>query len=415
VRGWWRRAALASVERLERPGPWWRAAMALPSALYGGASRLRIAARARDAVVLPVPVVSVGALSVGGSGKTPAARLVAELLRARGIVAGVVGNGRAPDEERLLRAWLGEGAIVGAGRVREEAGRAAIAAGARVLVLDDGYQYTRLRRALDIVCVDARDPLEGGRVLPAGRLREPAAGLARAHLLWTAIDAEAGTGDAGAGGAGAGAGDPAAGDPAAGNAGAGADDPGAGDPGAGNAGAGADDPGAGDPGATAGTGDERAAAAGATAAEAVAARVAAAARGAGWRGGAADVVVALAEPVRPAALAAGAPVLVCTGVARPERVAAAARAAGLDVRGLHALPDHADLDAAEELALRARARAAGAALLVTEKDAARLRLGALARGGGAHVLLQEVRLVHGEARLQQALDAVAALARGGRP
>src|SRR5215467_15995356 len=156
-----------------------------------------------DRGVLPArrlagPVVSVGNLSVGGSGKTPFVLLLGELLRARGVkfdilsrgygrktkgVALVEPSGSASafgDEPLLMARKLGVPVIVGEDRY--EAGRFAEGKfGAQLHLLDDGFQHRALMRDFDIVMVtpdDARD-----RLLPAGRLRESLASLRRADAV----------------------------------------------------------------------------------------------------------------------------------------------------------------------------------------------------------------------------------------
>src|SRR5215467_11675893 len=156
-----------------------------------------------DRGVLPArrlagPVVSVGNLSVGGSGKTPFVLLLGELLRARGVkfdilsrgygrktkgVALVEPSGSASafgDEPLLMARKLGVPVIVGEDRC--EAGRFAEGKfGAQLHLLDDGFQHRALMRDFDIVLVtpdDARD-----RLLPAGRLRESLASLRRADAV----------------------------------------------------------------------------------------------------------------------------------------------------------------------------------------------------------------------------------------
>lgn len=175
--------------------------------LYGLAVRLRNARFDRGIGVLDgaIPVVSVGNLTVGGTGKTPlVARLARELAEAgrraavvsrgyggragRGPV--VVSRGTGPavsaeiagDEPAMLASRLpGIPVVVGSDRVRGV--EAARDLGADVAILDDGFQHRRLRRALDVVVVDGARPFGNGRLLPAGPLREPPASLARAGLL----------------------------------------------------------------------------------------------------------------------------------------------------------------------------------------------------------------------------------------
>ena len=184
-----------------------RAATALPAAAFGVAVRIRNAMldRRRPERVPGIPVVSIGNLAVGGTGKTPlcawvARRLVLErklpaiVSRGYGGSAGpgpiIVSTGDGPrvnarlcgDEPHLLAKSL-PGTIVVVGSDRVAGVRAAAAAGAHCVVLDDGFQHRRLHRDLDIVLLDGRDPFGGGRLLPSGRLREPPSSLARAGLV----------------------------------------------------------------------------------------------------------------------------------------------------------------------------------------------------------------------------------------
>jgi tetraacyldisaccharide 4'-kinase len=175
--------------------------MSLLSSIFGVGVRSRNMlydrgiARARK---LEAPVVSVGNLSVGGSGKTPFVLLLGELLKARKVkfdiltrgygrrtrgVARVDPGGLAQDfgdEPLLLARRLGVPVIVGEDRY--EAGVfAEKSLGPQLHLLDDGFQHRALARDFDIVLVtpeDARD-----RLLPAGRLREPLTSLSRADAV----------------------------------------------------------------------------------------------------------------------------------------------------------------------------------------------------------------------------------------
>jgi tetraacyldisaccharide 4'-kinase len=168
-----------------------RLALAAASGPYGLAVALRGAAY--DTGLLPVarvdvPVISVGNLTLGGTGKTPLVAWVVRLLRAAGHVPAVVsrGYGARPGEtsdEAAELAVVLPGVIHVANRDRATAARTAIAAGATVVVLDDGFQHRRLHRDLDIVAVDATDPYGCGRLFPRGLLREPLRGLARAGAV----------------------------------------------------------------------------------------------------------------------------------------------------------------------------------------------------------------------------------------
>lgn len=136
-----------------------------------------------------VPVISVGNLTVGGTGKTPMVIEIARRLRDAGRRPAVLTRGyrgRAAgeaDEVRELRAALPDvPVLVDPDRVAGAAAARRLHA-ADCLVLDDGFQHRRLARDLDIVLVDALRPWGGGRLLPAGRLREPPASLGRAGLV----------------------------------------------------------------------------------------------------------------------------------------------------------------------------------------------------------------------------------------
>lgn len=169
--------------------------------LYGAATALRNTLFDRGVLssrCLQQPVVSVGNLSVGGSGKTPFVIALGELLKARGIRFDVLsrGYGRKTrgvlvvepdgnaadfgDEPLLIARRLSVPVIVGESRY--EAGRVAEAKFQPQLhILDDGFQHRSLARDFDIVLMTERD--FKGRLLPAGRMREPLSSLARADAV----------------------------------------------------------------------------------------------------------------------------------------------------------------------------------------------------------------------------------------
>ena len=184
-----------------------RALLIPPSWLYRCALALRNRHYDRPSAVraVSVPVVSVGNVTVGGTGKTPIVSWIAEQLQSMGRKPAIVSRGyggaagrgpvfvsrgggplcdaaKAGDEPVQLAAGLpGVRVVVGSDRW---AGAAAAAAdGADVVILDDGFQHRRLARDLDIVLLDASNPFDNGRVIPAGRLREPLDALGRADVV----------------------------------------------------------------------------------------------------------------------------------------------------------------------------------------------------------------------------------------
>jgi tetraacyldisaccharide 4'-kinase len=175
--------------RHENAARLWTASSANPSVwplqplalLYSGAVRARRAAYASGLAHserVGVPVISVGNLTVGGSGKTPIAGWVIDQLRRRSHTPALLHSGYADDEPQLHRLWRPTVPVY-AGKDRIASARAAIAAGATVIVLDDGFQHLRLARNLDIVLVPADSWVQPRRLLPAGPWREPLSALRR--------------------------------------------------------------------------------------------------------------------------------------------------------------------------------------------------------------------------------------------
>jgi tetraacyldisaccharide 4'-kinase len=188
--------------------PWWTAPLA---ALYGGVVRLRRRLYRLgwlSGVRLPVPVLVVGNISVGGTGKTPLTIALAEALRARGFRPGVVSRGyggteRGPallgetpdpahfgDEPCLIRA---AGTPVAVGRDRPAAARLLIDAGCDAIIADDGLQHYRLQRDIEMCVIDGARRFGNARLLPAGPLREPLVRLAGVDFrICNGVGAEAG-------------------------------------------------------------------------------------------------------------------------------------------------------------------------------------------------------------------------------
>ena len=129
-----------------------------------------------------VPVISVGNIAVGGTGKTPFTSWLAVRLATRGETPVIVHGGYADDEPSLHRMWTPQLAVI-VDRDRVRACRAAHAAGASVVVLDDAFQHRRLDRDLDIVLVSVERWSNDMRLLPRGPWRESPAALRRADLI----------------------------------------------------------------------------------------------------------------------------------------------------------------------------------------------------------------------------------------
>ncbi len=136
-----------------------------------------------------VPIVSVGNLTLGGTGKTPLVCWLARWFSARGVRVAVVSRGygakpgEANDEALELRQSLPEVPHL-QNPDRVAAARKAVAEfKAQLIVLDDGFQHRRIGRDLDIVLLDALEPFGFGHVFPRGMLREPVEGLRRADVV----------------------------------------------------------------------------------------------------------------------------------------------------------------------------------------------------------------------------------------
>jgi tetraacyldisaccharide 4'-kinase len=183
--------ALVSGERRGIAAAVARGTLSLASWGYGAAVALRnrlYDARVFQAHAAGVPVVSVGNLTLGGTGKTPIVELVCRWFLGRGrrvvvLSRGYAAHGSRNDEALVLQANLPSVPHL------QHRDRVAIARRAcrehqpHVLVLDDGFQHRRLARDLDIVLIDCTQPFGYGRLFPRGLLREPLAGLRRAHLI----------------------------------------------------------------------------------------------------------------------------------------------------------------------------------------------------------------------------------------
>src|SRR5271168_3751530 len=173
---------------------------------YGAAAHLRARAYRRGILKqqhLNGTVISVGNLTTGGTGKTPMVLWIAERLLAEQKNVGILtrgyrgekiapahGNNSAAaastttsDEVCLLQSRLGDRVQFGVGANRYQQGRELANRGVSWFVLDDGFQHLQLARDVDIVLIDSTNPFSGGRLLPAGHLREPRSALARADII----------------------------------------------------------------------------------------------------------------------------------------------------------------------------------------------------------------------------------------
>lgn len=127
-----------------------------------------------------MPVISIGNIVAGGAGKTPLTRWLTEQLLARGRRPAILHGGYGEDEPRLHREWHPE-VIVVSERDRVAGANHAIAQGADVILLDDGFQHRRLARDCDIVLLPADETAD--RLLPRGPGREPMRALRRCDFI----------------------------------------------------------------------------------------------------------------------------------------------------------------------------------------------------------------------------------------
>ena len=181
------------------------------SGLFGWAARTRVALYRRGLLPrhrLPSPVISVGNLAVGGTGKTPLVALLARMLLQEGFEPAVLSRGykggaersgllvsdgrqvlckvRECGDEPFLLARQLRGIPLAVGRNRRRSASLIPPAqnlGKRIFILDDAFQHLRIRRDLDLLVLDATDPFAGGRPMPSGRLREPLCAISRADWI----------------------------------------------------------------------------------------------------------------------------------------------------------------------------------------------------------------------------------------
>jgi tetraacyldisaccharide 4'-kinase len=196
---------------MREPAFWWREAglaaglLAPLAAVYGAVAAARLAQSGARAAV---PVVCIGNLTVGGAGKTPLALALARLLQDAGqapmlLSRGYGGELKGPlrvDPARHRAADVGDEPLLLArvaptfvARDRVLGAQAAVAAGAGLILMDDGFQNPSLQKSFSTLVVDGRRGIGNGRVIPAGPLRAPlAAQLARADALVVVGPSDAG-------------------------------------------------------------------------------------------------------------------------------------------------------------------------------------------------------------------------------
>jgi tetraacyldisaccharide 4'-kinase len=179
--------------------PWWLLPLSLTYGAVAGARRYLYAKGLRKSTRMPLPVIVVGNLSVGGTGKTPLVCWLVARLTGLGFKPGVVSRGyggssgnvrlidalddpRVVGDESILLARR-TGAPVAIGRDRPAASRLLVNAGCNVIVSDDGLQHYALARDCEIVVIDGNRRFGNGWLLPAGPLRETPARLAAADAV----------------------------------------------------------------------------------------------------------------------------------------------------------------------------------------------------------------------------------------
>jgi tetraacyldisaccharide 4'-kinase len=125
-----------------------------------------------------IPVISIGNITAGGTGKTPAVSYVTNIAESLGLKTAIVSRGYKKsaeaihNDEQLLMSIKHDKAIIKSAALRKDGIEEAIKEGAQVAILDDGFQHLSVRRNLNIVLIDANCPFGGHRVMPRGLLRE---------------------------------------------------------------------------------------------------------------------------------------------------------------------------------------------------------------------------------------------------
>jgi tetraacyldisaccharide 4'-kinase len=171
--------------------PWARIVLWPLSVLYAAIVKLRAWLYEKEILLskrLQTPVISIGNLTLGGTGKTPMVIWLAERFLAQGkrvaiLTRGYKGSAGTSDEIELMKSRLANRVEFGVGPDRYASGLRLQQAGVDIFLLDDGFQHLQLSRDVNILLVDSSRPAENDRLLPAGRLREPLSAMVRADLL----------------------------------------------------------------------------------------------------------------------------------------------------------------------------------------------------------------------------------------
>ena len=188
---------------------WFVPFLSMVSKVYGGAVKLRrifYKKAVLNSKRLPCPIISIGNITVGGTGKTPMTIYVAQVVKQLGYkvaiisrgykgkaekVGGIVSDGKvlmmtpenAGDEPYMMANRLKDVPVI-VGKNRFKAGRQAIRKfDPDIIVLDDGFQHLKLQRDLDLVLLDYRKPFGNGHLLPRGVMREPVSSLLCANAI----------------------------------------------------------------------------------------------------------------------------------------------------------------------------------------------------------------------------------------
>ena len=188
---------------------WFVLFLSMVSKVYGGAVKLRrnfYKKAVFKSKRLPCSIISIGNITVGGTGKTPMTIYIAKVIKQLGYnvvvisrgykgkaekIGGIVSDGKvllmtpenAGDEPYMMAKRLKDVPVI-VGKNRLKAGRQAISKfNPDVIVLDDGFQHLKLQRDLDLVLLDYRNPFGNGHLLPRGVMREPASAILNANVI----------------------------------------------------------------------------------------------------------------------------------------------------------------------------------------------------------------------------------------